>query len=74
VTCPTFVSFAEDDDIASEAEEFYSKVSTPEGQKKFVRFEAKHGAGEHCEVGSRAAFNQEALDWLDELWARISKK
>lgn len=66
VTCPTFVAYAEKDDLAVEAQDFYDKVGTK--TKKFVRFLEAEGSGEHCECGNRAGLNQQAFDWLDELW------
>jgi pimeloyl-ACP methyl ester carboxylesterase len=67
ITCPAFVSYAEADDLASESQEFYDRLGSE--KKKFVRYYAENGSGEHCEGGNRASFNQDALDWLDELWA-----
>jgi alpha-beta hydrolase superfamily lysophospholipase len=67
VTCPIYISFAEHDDIAVDAEEFYRKCGSK--IKKFVRYTEADGSDEHCEAANRASFNQDALDWLEELWA-----
>jgi alpha-beta hydrolase superfamily lysophospholipase len=67
VTCPVFVSWAEKDAIASESKEFYEKCGSE--KKKFVQYKEVNGSHEHCEAGNRSPFNQDAFDWLEELWA-----
>lgn len=67
VTCPIYVSFAENDTIACEAEEFYKNCGSK--VKKFVRYTEATGSDEHCEAANRSSFNQDSLDWLEELWA-----
>jgi Alpha/beta hydrolase family len=66
VTCPVFVSWAEKDDIACESRDFYERGGSE--VKKFVQYKEKDGSHEHCEAGNRSLFNQDALDWLEELW------
>ena len=36
-------------------------------EKRFISFATTEDAGEHCEAGGRALFNQRAFDWLDEI-------
>jgi pimeloyl-ACP methyl ester carboxylesterase len=67
VKCPTFVAWAEKDEIAIEAKEFYERCGAE--KKKLVRYTEVDGSAEHCEAGNRSSFNGDALDWLEELWA-----
>jgi len=67
VTCPVFVSWAEKDDLAVEAREFYERCGAT--VKKFVQYREEDGSHEHCEAANRASFNQDAFDWLEELWS-----
>ena len=67
VTCPIYISFAERDALASESKALYEQVSSE--KKKFVVFTEATGSHEHCESGNRAAFNSDALDWLDDIFA-----
>lgn len=67
VTCPIYISFAEGDAIASESKALYEQVSSSE--KKFVVYTEASGSHEHCEIGNRAAFNGDALDWLDDIFS-----
>lgn len=66
VTCPVFVSFAEKDEIAMEAKEFFEKCGSE--KKKFVQYTESNGSAEHCEAANRSSFNADAFDWLEELW------
>ena len=66
IRCPTLVCSAEDDDIGVTARDLYGALVCP---KQFIDFVAGDGAGEHCEAGARALFNQRAFDWLDEVLA-----
>lgn len=66
VTCPAFISWAEKDDIAVESKRFYETCGST--VKKFVQYKEKDGSHEHCEAANRASFNQDAFDWLEELW------
>ncbi|OAQ70407.1 alpha/beta-hydrolase [Pochonia chlamydosporia 170] len=67
ITCPCFVSCAENDELASDSWEFYERLGAQE--KRFVRYKAADGGGEHCEAGNRSLFNGDCLDWLEELWS-----
>lgn len=62
IRCPTLVCQAENDDIGVTARMLYDKLVC---QKEFIAFKAADGAGEHCEAGARAYFNQRVFDWLD---------
>jgi len=63
IRCPTLLTFAENDVLASTAEAFFGKLQCP---KKLIRFTAAEGAGDHCEMQNRSLFNRRMLDWLDE--------
>ncbi len=64
IACPTFISRAEDDSIATQAPRLFDALTCP---KHFAPFTAAEGAGAHCESGERTLFNQRAFDWLDEV-------
>jgi alpha-beta hydrolase superfamily lysophospholipase len=64
VQCPTFVCCADGDDLSVDAERFYDALACP---KRFARFTAAEGAGQHCESGARAVFHGAAFDWLDQV-------
>lgn len=63
ITCPVLVTAAENDFLLESARELYALLPGP---KTWLKFRTADGAGEHCEQGNRALFNQKALDWLDE--------
>lgn len=71
ITCPTFVCSAENDDLSASAGQFYDALSCP---KKFVRFMAADGAGEHCESGARTLFHQVAFDWLATVMSELPRR
>jgi pimeloyl-ACP methyl ester carboxylesterase len=62
IRCPTLVCSAENDMIGVTAKRLYDSLSC---EKRFVKFTADEGAGEHCEAGARSVFNQRSFDWLD---------
>jgi hypothetical protein len=64
IQCPTFVCSAEGDDLSADAEKFYDALTCP---KRYYRFTAAEGAGQHCESGARALFHQHAFDWLSQV-------
>ena len=64
IQCPTLVCTTDRDDLSASATEFYAALECP---KRFVRFAAANGAGEHCESGSRLAFNAVVFDWLHDV-------
>jgi pimeloyl-ACP methyl ester carboxylesterase len=67
IRCPTLVCSAENDEIGVTARTLYDKLKC---EKSFFVFADNEGAGEHCEVGARALFNQRAFDWLDSVLGR----
>jgi alpha-beta hydrolase superfamily lysophospholipase len=64
ITCPTLITQAENDVRASQSEELYDALRCP---KRLVRFSDAEGAGEHCEDGAAALYDQRVMDWLDEV-------
>ncbi len=64
IACPTLVTEAEGDPLGATAQRLYDSLVCP---KVFQRFTSEEGAGEHCESGARALFNQRVFDWLDGL-------
>jgi dienelactone hydrolase len=62
VRCPTLVTQAENDLRASQSQELYDALRCP---KVLVAFSNAEGAGEHCEAGAAALYDQRVLDWLD---------
>ena len=66
IRCPTVICSAENDKIGATARDLYDRLTC---DKTFLAFKATEGAGEHCESGARAWFNQRVLDWLDETLA-----
>lgn len=71
IRCPTLICSAENDEIGATARKLYAALSC---EKAFLAFAAAEGAGEHCETGARALFNQRAFDWLDTVFARREKE
>jgi pimeloyl-ACP methyl ester carboxylesterase len=67
IRCPSLICAAENDEIGVTARKLYDSLTC---DKRFLLFTAAEGAGDHCEAGARAVFNQRALDWLDEVFAR----
>ncbi len=69
IRCPTVICSAENDEIGATARDLYDRLTC---DKIFLAFKASEGAGEHCESGARAWFNQRVLDWLDEMLAELA--
>lgn len=63
ITCPTLITQAEHDLLATGAQAFFDQLQCP---KTLIRFSAAEGAGMHCEMKSRSILNRRVLDWLDE--------
>ena len=61
ICCPTMVCAAEDDHVGATAPKLYDMLTC---EKEFLQFTTKEGAGQHCEQGARAVFNQRMFDWL----------
>lgn len=64
IACPTLVCQAENDVRASQSPQLYAALTCP---KVFLSFTDAEGAGEHCEAGANALFDQRVFDWLDEV-------
>ena len=64
IACPTLLTAAEGDPIASGAPRLYEALRVP--KKALVRFTAAEGAGGHCEGLARTLYHQRVFDWLDE--------
>jgi len=71
IRCPTLVCSAENDETGATARKLYAALSC---EKDFLAFAAAEGAGEHCETGARALFNERAFDWLDRVLERGHKE
>jgi alpha-beta hydrolase superfamily lysophospholipase len=64
ITCPTWVCNAEGDDIGASAPRLVDALTC---DKRFVRFTAAEGAGDHCEAGARSLYHARSFGWLDAL-------
>ena len=64
IRCPTLITHAEDDPLASSAQELFDALRCP---KTLVRFTSAEGAGTHCEMMNRSALNRRVADWLDDV-------
>jgi alpha-beta hydrolase superfamily lysophospholipase len=64
IACPTLVTQAENDVRASQSQDLYEALRCP---KRLVAFSDAEGAGEHCESGAAALYDQRVFDWLDEV-------
>jgi pimeloyl-ACP methyl ester carboxylesterase len=67
IRCPTLICSAENDEIGVTGRTLYDRLKC---EKTYMRFAASDGAGEHCEIGARALFNQRAFDWMDSVLGR----
>ncbi len=63
IQCPTLLTMAENDPLASGAQQLYDTLTCP---KTLLHFAAADGAGGHCEMGNRSLLNNAVLDWLDD--------
>jgi alpha-beta hydrolase superfamily lysophospholipase len=63
IQCPTLITAAESDSLASGAKTLFDAMKCP---KTLIPFVAADSAQTHCEMGNRTRLNQVALDWLDE--------
>jgi pimeloyl-ACP methyl ester carboxylesterase len=63
ISCPTALTAAEADPLASSAHQVHEGLSCP---KTRLRFTAAEGAGDHCEMRNRTLLDQRAFDWLDD--------
>lgn len=63
IQCPTLVCDNPSDKISNRGNTLYDALSC---EKTYVAFEAKLGAGMHCEADANGQFQQIIFDWLDE--------
>ncbi len=63
IRCPSLVTAAESDPVASNAKDLYDGLTCP---KRFIEFADADGAGMHCETLNRSMANRLIIDWLDE--------
>jgi pimeloyl-ACP methyl ester carboxylesterase len=64
ITCPTFVCYAEGDDISASAPRLVEALAA---EKVCIRFTAAEGAGDHCEAGARTLYHARSFGWLDDV-------
>ena len=64
ITCPTFVSNAEGDEISVTAPRLVAALRC---EKEFVTFTVAEGAGDHCEAGARTLYHARSFGWLDAI-------
>lgn len=62
IRCPILLTLAERDPLTRSTETLFNRLTC---QKALIRFTAKEGAGEHCEMMNRSLLNRRVLDWLD---------
>ena len=65
IRCPTLITQAQDDPLASSARDLFDALRCP---KALVRFNSAEGAGTHCEMMNRSALNRRVADWLDDVF------
>jgi pimeloyl-ACP methyl ester carboxylesterase len=70
ISCPTLLTAAEGDPIATGAPKLLEAIDVP---KALVRFAAAEGAGGHCEGAARTLYHQRVFDWLDEVLEKPSQ-
>lgn len=66
IECPTLLTRAENDPLASGAPEFLDALACP---KTLIDFTAAEGAGIHVEGFNRSLLNTRVYDWLDGVFA-----
>ena len=64
ITCPTFVCYAEGDDLSSRAPQLFAALTC---EKELVEFKAADGAGSHCEGSARTLFHATLFPWLNRV-------
>ena len=65
IRCPTLITHAQDDPLASSAQELFDALRCP---KTLLCFTSAEGAGTHCEILNRSALNRRVADWLDDVF------
>ena len=66
ITCPTFVAYAESDDLSSRAPQLFAALTC---EKELIEFKAADGAGSHCEGSARTLFHATIFPWLARVLA-----
>lgn len=64
IRCPTLVTCAQNDPLASDSVAFHDALRCP---RKLLEMSSRDGAGDHCEMGNRSLLNRKVLDWLDDV-------
>ncbi len=64
ITCPTFVSATEGDDLSVTAGDFASQLRCPH---EYVEFGRSDGVFGHCEMAGREVFHHRMFRWLDRV-------
>jgi alpha-beta hydrolase superfamily lysophospholipase len=67
IQCPTLITYGENDLLGQGAPAFYEQLRC---EKALVKFEARDGAGDHCEMLNRPLLNRVVFDWLDDVFGR----
>lgn len=71
IQCPTLIMDSENEPLGSgQAKKLYDALNCP---KDYILFNAKDGAGEHCEAGAGSFANQRLYDWLSKISAAALK-
>jgi alpha-beta hydrolase superfamily lysophospholipase len=65
IRCPTLLTMAEDDKLASGAPALLDRLTCP---KALLRFTGAEGAGDHCEMRNRSLLALRMLAWLDGIF------
>jgi len=66
IECPTFVCYAQEDDLSSWAPQLFAAMTC---EKELVEFMSADGAGTHCEGSARTLFHSTIFAWLDRVLA-----
>jgi alpha-beta hydrolase superfamily lysophospholipase len=67
ISCPTLLTVAENDPLASGAHRFFDALRCP--RKAIFEFSARDGAGTHVESFNRSLVTNRVFDWLDDVLA-----
>ena len=66
ISCPTFVSATDGDDLSATAHEFAANLRCPH---EYVLFGQEVGVFGHCEMAGREVFHRRMFRWLDGVLA-----
>lgn len=70
IRCPTLVCDNPSDRISNRGNSLYEALTC---EKTYALFDAKRGAGMHCEADAHGQFFQVVFDWLDEKFCKIRR-